>query len=115
MSDNGHNSGNHHGNHFRRDITTDYGTGQSTDYGTSSASPPSRKPPFSRTQRLTIIYGILCFVILLVMLQLWLLMATMNAYLGGDDSVVWPALIASLFCFGLNVGLVWYLYALERP
>ena len=34
-------------------------------------------------------------VVSLVVLQLWLFTATMNAYLGGDDLVVWPAAIAS--------------------
>jgi uncharacterized protein DUF6755 len=30
----------------------------------------------------------LAFVLIIVILQLWLLTATMNAWLGGDDSVV---------------------------
>ena len=30
-------------------------------------------PPFARSQRLTIVAGILCFVLVLVVLQLWLL------------------------------------------
>jgi hypothetical protein len=68
---------------------------------------------FSRSQRLTIVYGILCIVLIIVMLQLWLLMATMNAYLGGDESVVWPAGLVSLVCFGLNGGLLWYVYRME--
>ena len=33
----------------------------------------------------------LAFVLTLVVLQLWLLTATMNAYLGGDETVIWPA------------------------
>lgn len=69
---------------------------------------------FSRSQRLTIVYGILCLVLIIVMLQLWLLMATMNAYLGGDESVIWPAALVSLVCFGLNGGLLWYIYRMER-
>ena len=68
---------------------------------------------FSREQRLTIVYGILCIVLIIVMLQLWLLMATMNAYLGGGESVVWPAALVSLVCFGLNGGLLWYVYRME--
>lgn len=62
-----------------------------------------------RQQRITIVYGILCFVVIIVVLQLWLLTATMNAWLGGDDGVVWPALGASLVCLLLNVGLLRYL------
>ncbi len=65
---------------------------------------------FSRAQRLTIVYGILCVVLIITMLQLWLLMATMNAYLGGDEAVIWPA----AFGFSLNAGLLWYLYRMER-
>ena len=65
--------------------------------------------PFTREQRTTIVYGMLAFVVILVILQLWLLTATMNAYLGGDDGIVWPAPIASLVCLLLNLGLLRYL------
>jgi len=47
-------------------------------------------------------------------LQLWLLTSTMNAWLGGDDSVVWPAAAASSGCLALNVGLLTYLGRIER-
>jgi len=69
---------------------------------------------FTRQQRLTIVYGILGIVLVLVILQLWLLTATMNAYLGGDFGVVWPAAAVSVVCLLLNLGLLKYLYALER-
>jgi type IV secretory pathway TrbD component len=74
----------------------------------------SAKRPFSRDQRTTIVYGMLAFVLILVMLQLWLLTATMNAWLGGDDSVVWPAAAVSAACFVLNFGLLKYLGHIER-
>jgi hypothetical protein len=64
---------------------------------------------------MTIVYGMLCVVMILVVLQLWLLTATMEAYLGGDDAIVWPAAAASLLCLLLVAGLLRYLYALERP
>ena len=44
----------------------------------------STKRPFSREQRAIIVYGMLFFVLIVVVLQLWLLTATMNAFLGGD-------------------------------
>jgi hypothetical protein len=69
---------------------------------------------FTREQRTTIVYGILCSVLMLVILQLWLLTATMNAYLGGDYGVAWPAGIVSLVCLLLNVGLLRYIYSIER-
>lgn len=74
------------------------------------------KPPslFTRGQRMIIINGILVFIVLMVILQLWMLTASMNAYLGGDTSVLWPAALASLICLGLNAGLLWNLYKLER-
>jgi Family of unknown function (DUF6755) len=70
--------------------------------------------PFSRQQRITIINGMLAFVLMVVMLQLWLLTATMNAYLGGDESVIWPAASASVACLLLNAGLLRYLYHIDR-
>lgn len=68
---------------------------------------------FSRSQRMTIISGILSMVLILTILQLWLLTATMNAYLGGDTSILWPAALASLVCLLLNAGLLWYLHRLD--
>ena len=70
--------------------------------------------PFSREQRMTIIHGMLIFVLIVVVLQLWLLTATMNAWLGGDESIVWPAAAASAACLALNVGLYLYLVRMER-
>ena len=70
--------------------------------------------PFTRDQRTTIVNGMLAFVLMLVVLQLWLLTATMNGYLGGDQSVVWPAAAASALCLALNGGLLRYLYHIER-
>ena len=74
----------------------------------------SAKRPFSRDQRATIVSGMLVFVLIVVILQLWLITATMNARLGGDDSVVWPAAAVSASGLGLNVGLLIYLRHIER-
>ena len=74
----------------------------------------STKRPFSRDQRTTIVYGMLVFVLIVVVLQLWLLTATMNAWLGGDDAIVWPGALVSAAALGLNVGLYAYLRRMER-
>jgi Family of unknown function (DUF6755) len=74
----------------------------------------SANRPFSREQRMTIVHGMLVFVLIIVILQLWLLTATMNAWLGGDDSVVWPAAAVSAGGLALNVGLLKYLRRMER-
>ena len=60
----------------------------------------------TRAQRLPVIYGVVCFVLVLVVLQLWLLTATVNAWLGADEGVVWPALAASAGCLALNLRLL---------
>jgi hypothetical protein len=75
---------------------------------------PSANRPFSREQRVTIINGMLVFVLIVVILQLWLLTATMNAWLGGDDSIVWPGALVSAGGLALNAGLLTYLYRVER-
>lgn len=64
------------------------------------------KPRLTRSQRGTIYGGISLIVTLLVVLQLWLLTATMNAWMGGDTTVVWPAMVASLGCFLVNLWLL---------
>ena len=73
------------------------------------------KPPLTRLQLATIFNGINLIVTLLVILQLWLLTATMNAWLGGDSSVVWPAALASLACFALNLALLRRVFYLQKP
>jgi hypothetical protein len=71
-------------------------------------------PARARRQRLAVVYGILCIVLVLVVMQLWLFTATMNAFLGGNHRIVWPAALVSLACLGLNVGLLRYLVLLDR-
>ena len=73
----------------------------------------SARRPFSRDQRVIIVNGMLVFVLIVALLQLWLLTATMNAWLGGDESIVWPAALASAAGLALNVGLLVYLRRLE--
>jgi F0F1-type ATP synthase assembly protein I len=74
----------------------------------------TKRSRFARSQRATIVVGILAIVVIIIVLQLWLFTATMNAYLGGDTAILLPAALASLLCLGLNAGLLWYLYGLER-
>ncbi len=69
---------------------------------------------WSREQKMTIVYGILCIVLIIVIVQLWLLTATMNAFLGSEQAVIIPAAIASIVCLALNAGLLLYLYRLEK-
>lgn len=73
----------------------------------------AKRSRFSRSQRMTIASGILFIIVIIIILQLWLFTATMNAYLGGDIAILLPAAIASLICLGLNAGLLYYLYGLD--
>ncbi|HEX5135767.1 MAG TPA: DUF6755 family protein [Planctomycetota bacterium] len=77
----------------------------------SGRRPPGRAR--STGEKATIVYGILGVLLVLIVMQLWLLTATTNAWLGGDDSVVIPAALASVACLGLNAGLLFYLFRLE--
>ena len=69
---------------------------------------------FARSQRMTIVLAIAALSLMLVVMQLWLLTATMEAYLNGDRSIVVPAGLASLGCFGLALGLFRFLRALDH-
>ena len=69
---------------------------------------------FSRQQKTTIVFGILSIVLMGVVLQLWLLTATMNAFRAGQERVIIPAALASILCFALNAGLLTYVYRMER-
>jgi len=71
------------------------------------------KRPLSRRERTIIVNGILCIALTLIVMQLWLLTATMNAWLAGDETIVWPAAAASSVCFLLVAGLLWYLFRLD--
>lgn len=67
-----------------------------------------------RHQRGMIVYGIMSIILLLVVMQLWLLSATMNAYLGGDESVLWPAALVSIALFAVNLRLLSFVRILKE-
>ncbi len=73
-----------------------------------------KEPRFARSQRMTIALGILCLVGIIVVLQLWLFTATMEAFLGGNNAVALPALAASVVCLLLNLGLFAYFRNLDQ-
>lgn len=72
------------------------------------------KKNFTRAQKMVVVGGILCFVLVIDIIQLWLITATMNSYLGGDSGVPVPAFIVSIICFVLNLGLLKFLYQLDN-
>lgn len=68
----------------------------------------------SRAQKGPILAGIISVMVVIVVLQLWLFTATMNAFLGGDHAVAPAAAIASGACFALILGLLRYVYRLDN-
>ena len=70
--------------------------------------------PVARAQQSARIYAILSLVLILVILQLWLLTATMNAFLGDDEAVIWPAALVSLACFACCAYLIRTITWMER-
>lgn len=49
---------------------------------------------------LAAIDGALALIVVLLMVQMWLLTATLNAYLAGRTEVLWPGAVFSGVCLG---------------
>ena len=62
----------------------------------------------TRRQGLSLVTAISLFIGTLVIIQLWLLAAALDALLSGEKSVLIPAAIASFALFLLNAGLLWH-------
>lgn len=77
-----------------------------------NSGPANSQQSGQRQQRTAVVAGITGFILTLVVCQLWLVTATVNAFLGGDDSLVLPAFVASAVGLALNLGLLRYLFAL---
>ena len=60
-------------------------------------------------RRITVVYGITAFILVLVIGQIWLVTATVNSFLGGNVEIVLPAASASVVSFLLNLGLLRFL------
>ena len=67
-----------------------------------------------RTQGTTLFTAILILVATTVVLQLWLLTFSMEALLRGHHSTVVPAALASTVLFGVNAGLLRYVFRFDR-
>jgi hypothetical protein len=67
-----------------------------------------------RTQGTTLFSAILVLVATTVVLQLWLLTFSMEALLRGHYSTLIPAAIASTVLFGINAGLLRYVFRFDR-
>ena len=59
-----------------------------------------------REPRLWLIDGIFLFVLVLWVVQLFLVITGIDAYLGGERGVLWPAALASVAIAAVNAYLV---------
>lgn len=65
-------------------------------------------------QGTTLFSGICLLIGLLLISQLWLLAAALDAALSGEARLAIPASIASAALFALNAGLLWYVIDFDR-
>jgi hypothetical protein len=65
-------------------------------------------------QGLTLFTAVLWLVGIVVIIQLWLVAAALDALLGGVSSVLVPASLASLLLFLLNGALLLFVIRLDR-
>jgi membrane protease YdiL (CAAX protease family) len=65
-------------------------------------------------QGTTLFTGICLLIGLLLIVQLWLIAAALDAALGGQAQLAVPASVASLALFACNAGLLWYVFDFDR-
>ncbi|HZZ84709.1 MAG TPA: DUF6755 family protein [Anaeromyxobacteraceae bacterium] len=63
---------------------------------------------YTGRQGLTLFTAIFSLVGVVVVVQLWLLSAALDAALSGEGGLAVPATVASLALFLVNAGLLWY-------
>ena len=73
-----------------------------------------RASQFSTQSRgLTAIDGAMALIVILLMVQIWLLSATLDAYLSGHPEVVLPGAIVSGLLFAACAGLYLFVHRIE--
>ena len=66
------------------------------------------------TRNLTAIDGAMALIVLLLIVQMWLLTATLDAYLAGHTDAVLPGFVISAVCFSGCGALYSFVVRLER-
>ena len=73
-----------------------------------------RAEQFSKQGRgLTVIDGALALIVILLMVQIWLLSATLDAFLSGHREVALPGAIVSGLLFAVCAGLYFFVHRVE--
>ncbi len=68
----------------------------------------------TRTQGGALLAALCLFIGIVLVVQLWLLAAAVDALLGGDESVLWPAAASSFGLYLVNLGLLWLVVSYDR-
>ena len=63
---------------------------------------------------ITALDGVAALLILLLMVQIWLLSATLDAYLAGHSDAALPGAITSGIIFAAAAGLYWFVHRIDR-
>lgn len=67
----------------------------------------------TRQQGTTLFSAILVLIAILVVIQLWLVAAALDALLARQIAVLVPTAVASIVLFVLNGGLLWYVVSFD--
>lgn len=73
---------------------------------------PAKLPP--RSRGLNAITGAMSLIVVLLMVQIWLLTATLDSYLAGRHSAALPAAIISAAVFACCFGLYLFVERIDR-
>jgi hypothetical protein len=68
----------------------------------------------TRKQGSTVFGAVLLLVGTLIVIQLWLVAAALDAVIGGESGVSFPAALGSAALFLGNAGLFWHVVRLDR-
>jgi hypothetical protein len=68
----------------------------------------------TRQQGLTLITALCLLIGVVLVIQLWLVAAALDALLGGETSVLFPSALVSLAMFAFNAGLLWYVLTFDE-
>jgi hypothetical protein len=65
-------------------------------------------------RRITALDGTAALLILLLIVQVWLLSATLDAYLAGHNDAALPGAICSALIFAASASLYWFVKRIDR-
>jgi hypothetical protein len=65
-------------------------------------------------RRITALDGTAALLILLLIVQVWLLSATLDAYLAGHGDAALPGAVCSGLIFAASTGLYWFVQRIDR-